>query len=118
MVLPLAALQKLESGLKHGEPEPSLTDEARRAILEYPPADTRDYRLARIAEWTRPRYVVDRRFTRLTQMLDHGPELGRVDKRSAVHRFHRSQSVSLSTVVGAGAAQSTIPPSSIRSRSV
>ena len=33
-----------------------------------------DYRLARIAEWSQPRYALDRRFTRLTLLVDQGPE--------------------------------------------
>jgi len=53
---------------------PPLEEAARRAILADQPATVADYRLARVAEWSAPRHALDRRFTRLTLLLDQGPE--------------------------------------------
>ncbi|QLQ24841.1 MAG: ATP-binding protein [Dechloromonas sp.] len=44
------------------------------AILRHTPRTLEEYRLARIAEWSQPRYGIDKRFTRLTLLLDQGPE--------------------------------------------
>lgn len=53
---------------------PELDDAARKAILAAPPATLTDYRLARVAEWSAPRYALDKRFTRMTLLLDQGPD--------------------------------------------
>jgi len=53
---------------------PDLDDTGRQAILRHAPATIAQYRLARIAEWSQPRYQLDRRFTRLTLLLDQGAE--------------------------------------------
>ncbi len=44
------------------------------AILRHTPRTLEEYRLARIAEWSQPRYALDKRFTQLTLLVDQGPE--------------------------------------------
>jgi formylglycine-generating enzyme required for sulfatase activity len=53
---------------------PELSAEQLQAILRHSPGDLEEYRLARIAEWSQPRYALDKRFTRLTLLLDQGPD--------------------------------------------
>jgi hypothetical protein len=53
---------------------PGLPEAALHAILRHSPGDLAQYRLARIAEWSQPRYALDKRFTRLTLLLDQGPD--------------------------------------------
>ncbi len=53
---------------------PDLGVETLYEILRHPPADLGQYRLGRIAEWSQPRYAIDKRFTRLTLLLDQGPQ--------------------------------------------
>ncbi len=45
-----------------------------REILRYPPHNLTEYRLNRIAEWSQPRYELDKRFVQLTLLLDKGEE--------------------------------------------
>jgi predicted NACHT family NTPase len=45
-----------------------------RRVLRHRPADLRQYRLARVAEWSRPRYALDRRFVRLGLPMDRGED--------------------------------------------
>jgi hypothetical protein len=51
-----------------------LTEKTLQEILRYSPRTLEDYRLARVAEWSQARYALDKRFTRLTLLLDQGPE--------------------------------------------
>ena len=53
---------------------PELDGQSLQAIKDHPPRDLDEYRLARIAKWSQPRYALDRRFTRLTLLVDQGPE--------------------------------------------
>jgi formylglycine-generating enzyme required for sulfatase activity len=53
---------------------PDLRGETLHEILRHSPADLDQYRLGRIAEWSQPRYAIDKRFTRLTLLLDQGPQ--------------------------------------------
>jgi hypothetical protein len=53
---------------------PELSAEQLQAVLRHSPGDLAEYRLARIAEWSQPRYALDKRFTRLTLLLDQGPD--------------------------------------------
>lgn len=41
-------------------------------INDYKPADLEGYRAGRIAEWSHPRYAIDKRFVNLTLLLDKG----------------------------------------------
>lgn len=51
-----------------------LSTETVQAILRYRPRDLTEYRLARIAEWSQPRYALDKRFVHLVLLLDQGEE--------------------------------------------
>ena len=51
-----------------------MDEETRQALLRHAPATVEEYRLARVAEWSQPRFDLDKRFTRLTLLLDQGPE--------------------------------------------
>ncbi len=51
-----------------------LTGEQARALSSHPVADIVDYRLGRIAQWSRPRYRLDRRFVELSLLVDVGEE--------------------------------------------
>jgi hypothetical protein len=53
---------------------PDLSLETLQAILRHPPADLGEYCHERIAEWSQPRYAIDKRFTRLTLLLDQGSQ--------------------------------------------
>ena len=55
--------------LPHALPESTL-----QQILCHSPRSFEEYRLARIAEWSQARYALDKRFTRLTLLLDQGPD--------------------------------------------
>ncbi|MCX7113626.1 MAG: SUMF1/EgtB/PvdO family nonheme iron enzyme [Proteobacteria bacterium] len=54
---------------------PELDGQSLQAVKDHPPRDLDEYRLARIAEWSQPRYALNRRFTRLTLLVDQGPEV-------------------------------------------
>ncbi len=52
----------------------ALSESALQEILRHSPRRFEEYRLARIAEWSQARYALDKRFTRLTLLLDQGPD--------------------------------------------
>ena len=60
--------------LAAGGAVPELDEETRQALLHHVPATVEEYRLARVAEWSQPRFDLDKRFTRLTLLLDQGPD--------------------------------------------
>ncbi len=43
-------------------------------VREFKPRNLTEYRLARIAEWSQPRYQIDRRFVSLTLLIDQGED--------------------------------------------
>ncbi|MGH9433377.1 MAG: SUMF1/EgtB/PvdO family nonheme iron enzyme, partial [Terriglobia bacterium] len=43
-------------------------------LVRYSPCNFTEYRLARIAEWSQPRYKIDRRFVSLTLLIDQGED--------------------------------------------
>jgi formylglycine-generating enzyme required for sulfatase activity/transcriptional regulator with XRE-family HTH domain len=49
-----------------------LAPQVRDALLRHSPRTLDEYRLSRIAAWSQPRYALDKRFTRLTVLLDQG----------------------------------------------
>ena len=53
---------------------PDLDERALQAILRHQPRTLGAYRVARVAEWSQRRYALDKRFTRLTLLLDQGPD--------------------------------------------
>lgn len=68
------ALATLRAALSAGDPAPELDEKSLQSILRHSPRSLDEYRLARIAEWSQPRYALDKRFTRLTLLLDQGPQ--------------------------------------------
>ncbi len=67
-----APLAELLAAAMGDEEKVAATPEVIAAARAYPPADWTAYRLARLAEWLRPRYELDRRFVRLDVLLDQG----------------------------------------------
>ena len=53
---------------------PDVDDQAREEILRHSPGTLDAYRVGRWAEWSQPRYALDKRFTRLTLLVDQGPD--------------------------------------------
>jgi hypothetical protein len=45
-----------------------------QALASRPPEHLAAYRVARVAEWSQPRYALDRRFVRLTLIVDAGED--------------------------------------------
>ncbi len=72
-----------------GGPPFDLSEEDLDSILKRRqlPCDPDQYRLARIAEWSRPRYALDRRFVALCLLLDQGEdnEGPRWERRNRYH---------------------------------
>ena len=69
-----AGLLALREALLASATLPELPAAQLQAILRHSPRSFDEYRLARIAEWSQPRHALDKRFTRLTLLLDQGPE--------------------------------------------
>jgi formylglycine-generating enzyme required for sulfatase activity/energy-coupling factor transporter ATP-binding protein EcfA2 len=67
-------LAALRTAVMDESPLPEWDGPSLQAIKAHPPRDLDEYRLARIAEWSQPRYELNRRFTRLTLLLDQGPD--------------------------------------------
>jgi len=65
----------LESALRSdaGDAITLITTEA-AALASHKPADWREWRLGRVAEWSQPRYRLDGRFVGLTLLIDQGEE--------------------------------------------
>jgi hypothetical protein len=53
---------------------PNLDERALQTILRHQPRTLSAYRVARVAEWSQRRYELDKSFTRLTLLLDQGPD--------------------------------------------
>jgi len=51
-----------------------LTKEQVLAAARHKPADLGEYRLGRVAEWSQPRYRLDKRFVGLTLLIDQGEQ--------------------------------------------
>jgi len=66
---------RLESAL-YGESGDAitLTTVEAAALARHKPADWREWRLGRVAEWSQPRYRLDGRFVGLTLLVDQGEE--------------------------------------------
>ncbi len=50
------------------------SEQLTQIVREYKPGDIKEYLVARIAEWSQPRYRIDHRFVNLTLLLDHGED--------------------------------------------
>ena len=68
-------LSALLAAVRTNEASVTLTVPQIRQILASRPADLTEYRLGRIAEWSQPRYRLDRRFVDLTLLVDQGEEV-------------------------------------------
>ncbi len=64
----------LRDAIAAGSPLPELDWQSLEAVLRHSPTSMEEYRLARIAEWSQEKYELDRRFTKLTLLLDQGPQ--------------------------------------------
>jgi formylglycine-generating enzyme required for sulfatase activity len=71
--LALAALAALGAQTQNGAAT-SISDQSLRLILSHAPRSLDEYRLGRIAEWSQPRFAIDKRFTPLTLLLDQGEQ--------------------------------------------
>jgi len=59
---------------QHAPAELDLDEATVQAILRHRPQDLTTYRVARIAEWSQPRYALDKRFVQLALLLDRGED--------------------------------------------
>ncbi|MBK6796337.1 MAG: NACHT domain-containing protein [Acidobacteria bacterium] len=57
------------------------------AIRDHKPTNLKDYRIGRIAEWSLPRYYLDKRFVNLTLILDKGETEQQRWQRTEEFRF-------------------------------
>ena len=68
-------MSRLESAVVSDEGEAvTLTPAEAQELARHKPADWREYRLGRIAEWSQPRYRLDGRFVGLSLLIDQGEE--------------------------------------------
>jgi class 3 adenylate cyclase len=74
---PEDTLAALLAGVRSEEAQVTLTVPQIRQVLERRVRDLTEYRLARIAEWSQPRYPLDGRFVALTLLVDKGEEVAR-----------------------------------------
>ena len=66
---------RLEAAVLDDEAEAvTLTPAEAQDLARHKPADWREYRLGRIAEWSQPRYRLDGRFVGLSLLIDQGEE--------------------------------------------
>jgi hypothetical protein len=68
------ALRALLDAVRQPEGGVVLSVEQAEAIKDHKPQDLTEYRLGRIAEWSLPRYRLDKRFVNLTLLLDKGED--------------------------------------------
>lgn len=69
------ALVALEQAVRHPEHPVALSDEQLQQINHHQARTIREYLLSRYARWCGPTYQLDRRFTRLTLVLDEGTSI-------------------------------------------
>ncbi|HMW64275.1 MAG TPA: TIR domain-containing protein, partial [Accumulibacter sp.] len=67
-------LRALQQAVVAGGELPELAEAALREIVAHSPRTLAEYRLGRIAEWSQPRHALNKRFTRLTLLLDQGQD--------------------------------------------
>ena len=66
--------EALSQVLRGDQGQVVLTKEQVLAAARHKPASQREYRLGRVAEWSQPRYRLDKRFVGLTLLLDQGEQ--------------------------------------------
>lgn len=69
-----ALLDSLEKAVRDPEATVALSAAQLMQLASHHPADLRGYRLARVAEWSQPRYRLDDRFVRLALLVDQGED--------------------------------------------
>ncbi len=67
------AFAALQAAIAGDAPAAALSRATLDAVIRHRPASLTEYRLSRVAEWSQAGYELDRRFTRLTLMIDQGP---------------------------------------------
>ncbi|HOL64310.1 MAG TPA: SUMF1/EgtB/PvdO family nonheme iron enzyme [Accumulibacter sp.] len=72
--LPAALRDFRAACLASADAAPPLDEASLPSILRHCSRTLDEYRLARIAEWSQKRYALDQRCTRLTLLLDQGPD--------------------------------------------
>ncbi len=77
------ALQALRAAVLDPQGGVVLSLEQACAVKDHKPADLDEYRLGRIAEWSLPRYTLDKRFVNLTLLLDKG--------ETETQRWHKAE---------------------------
>jgi hypothetical protein len=82
------ALQTLLDKIRGDEGAINLTEAEANQIKEHRPADLTQFRLCRIAEWSLPRYYLDKRFVNLTLILDKGESEQQRWQRAEDFRFN------------------------------
>src|SRR5262249_41056910 len=82
------ALQALLDQVRDNEGGIDLSPAEAQAIKTHNPADLTEYRLCRIAEWSLPRYYLDKRFVNLTLLLDKGESEHQRWQRAEDFRFN------------------------------
>ncbi|MBK9315394.1 MAG: NACHT domain-containing protein [Acidobacteria bacterium] len=87
------ALRDLEKAVR--DPKGSVVLSQVQAILvrDHKPSDINQYRLGRIAEWSLPRYQINKRFVNLTLLLDKGENEQQRWQRAEDSRFSDLQDV-------------------------
>ena len=68
------ALAGLRETLRAGRDAPVLDQTTLQEIRRHSPRTLDEYQLGRVAEWSQPRYALDKRFTQLTVLVDQGPD--------------------------------------------
>ncbi|MCB0217336.1 MAG: SUMF1/EgtB/PvdO family nonheme iron enzyme [Caldilineae bacterium] len=78
----------LEAALRSDAGEAiTLTPAEATELARHKPADLREYRLGRVAEWSQPRYRLDGRFVGLTLLIDQGEEAVQGRWQAAEERY-------------------------------
>ncbi len=87
--LPLPkALDVLLGAVRDPKGSAVLSRDQARAIKDHKPADLTEFRLGRIAEWSLPRYYLDKRFVNLTLIVDKGEQETQRWQRAEDSRFN------------------------------
>jgi formylglycine-generating enzyme required for sulfatase activity len=86
-VTPAQAVESLLAAIRQNSEEPSVSIELANLIKEHKPTDIPAFRACRIAEWSLPRYYLDKRFVNLTLLLDKGETEQQRWQRAEDYRF-------------------------------
>jgi formylglycine-generating enzyme required for sulfatase activity len=87
------ALEALYDAVRGDEGGVVLSADQAIAIRDHKPADLKEYRLGRIAEWSLPRFQINKRFVNLTLLLDKGENEPQRWQRDEDYRFNDLRAV-------------------------